>query len=58
MNTKRKQPEVVSRALPPAEAFEYEDDVTEGAVKTLQEQADKILEQGDWHVIEGDKERK
>jgi len=39
--------------LPAPEAFEYEDDVTPEAVKTLQEKADAILSQDEWVVIYG-----
>lgn len=43
---------ITSPQLPP-EAFLHEDDVTPEVVKSIQDEADKILKDGDWVVIDG-----
>jgi len=40
------------RAFPP-EAFQYNDDVTQETVKTIQEKADRIIREEEWVVIDG-----
>lgn len=37
----------------PAEAYDYDDDVTKEAVDRVREKARPMIESGDWEVIDG-----
>jgi hypothetical protein len=55
MTTKKNQQNNDHGYEPPPEAFGYDDDVTEEAVRYVQAKADKSMKNGNWKVIEGHK---
>ena len=53
MNTLRNKNTEEQKFEPSPNAFDYDDDVTEKAVKHIQEKADRVMEHGKWSVVEG-----